>query len=74
MGKRKEEGRERRKYNNNKEEEDITVMCVRGKNIKWVCGGGEKGAGIGKRGKVTRKYININSEYDFYSNINNRHK
>lgn len=35
MGKRKEEGRERRKYNYNKEEEkDMTVMCVRGKNIK----------------------------------------
>lgn len=73
MGKRKEEGRERRKYNYNKEEEkDMTVMCVRGKNIKWG-GGGEDGQELG-RGKVTHKYININSEYDFYSNINNRHK
>lgn len=35
MGKRKEEGRERRKYNYNKEDnKDMTVMCVRGTNIK----------------------------------------
>lgn len=52
MGKRKEEGRERRKYNYNKEEEkDMTVMCVRGKNIKW---GGGRWAGIGKRESYTQ--------------------